>query len=294
MEHILRNALLALLEVPGSTLLTLLRLLTDAKFRQPLVSKLQDPVVRTFWQHEFASLPMKFQLEAVAPIQNKVGHFVSSPLLRNILGQSRNSVDLRSVLDDGRVLLVNLSKGRLGDDVSSLLGAFLVTAMQLAAMSRADLPEEERTDYFLYVDEFQNFATESFATILSEARKYRLALTLANQYLGQLDEATAQALFGNVGTLVSFQVGADDAEPLTTQFGGDLVPQDLLRLPRYQAYVRLLIDGSPSRPFSMQTLPPRTNPPKSDRPAVIRRFTQQRYCRPEKHVEAEIRRALAV
>lgn len=221
MEHILRNAFLALLEVPGSTLLTVLRLLADTRFRQSLVAKLGDPVVRAFWQKEFAALPVRFQLEAVAPIQNKIGHFVSSPLLRNIMGQSRNGLDLRAVLDDGRVLLVNLSKGRLGDDVSALLGSFLVTAIQLAAMSRADVAEGDRPDYYVYVDEFQNFATESFATILSEARKYRLALTLANQYLGQLDEATAKALFGNVGTLVSFQVGADDSEQLALQFGAN-------------------------------------------------------------------------
>lgn len=293
MEHILRNAVLALLEVPGSTLLTLLRLLTDTRFRQALVSKLSDPVVRNFWQKEFAALPMKFQLEAVAPIQNKIGHFVSSPLLRNIMGQSRNSLDLRAVLDDGRVLLANLSKGRLGDDASSLLGSFLVTALQLAAMSRANVAERERPDFFLYVDEFQNFATESFATMLSEARKYRLALTLANQYLAQLDETTAAAVFGNVGTLVSFQVGPDDAEALAVQFGGDLTPQDLLRLPRYQAYVRLLIDGQPSRPFSMQTLPPRSDRAGADRPAVIRRFTQHRYCRPVAQVEKEIAATMA-
>lgn len=292
MEHILRNALLALLEVPGSTLLTLLRLLTDARFRQPLVAKLEDPVVRSFWQKEFASLPLKFQLEAVAPIQNKIGHFVSSPLLRNILGQTRSGLDLRQVLDDGRVLLVNLSKGRLGDDVSSLLGSFLVTALQLAAMSRADVPEEERSDFFVYVDEFQNFATESFATVLSEARKYRLAITLANQYLGQLDASTSAALFGNVGNLVSFQVGADDAEPLATQFGGDLTPQDLLRLPRYQAYVRLLVDGSPSKPFSMRTLPPTRNRD-PERAIIIRRASRHRYCRPASAVAQEIQTALA-
>lgn len=292
MEHILRNALLALLEVPGSTLLTLLRLLTDVRFRQALVAKLDDPVVRTFWQKEFASLPHKLQLEAVSPIQNKIGHFVSSPVLRNILGQTRSNLDLRKVLDEGRVLLVNLSKGRLGDDVSALLGSFLVTALQLAAMSRADLPEAERRDFFLYIDEFQNFATDSFATILSEARKYRLALTVANQYLGQLDEATANALFGNVGTLISFQVGASDAEPLALQFGGDLTPPDLLRLPRYQAYVRLLVGGMPSRPFSMQTLAPSKTVTR-DRPEIIRRTSRQRYARPASQVEQEIVAALA-
>jgi hypothetical protein len=202
-------------------------------------------------------------------------------------------LDLRAVLDEGRVLLVNLSKGRLGDDVSALLGSFLVTALQLAAMGRANVAEEDRHDFCLYVDEFQNFATESFATILSEARKYRLGLTVANQYLAQLDEDTAAALWGNVGTLVSFQVGAADAEPLATEFGGDLQAQDLLRLPKYHAYARLLIDGSPSRPFSLRTLPPR-RADDPHRPAIIRRFTQQRYCRPAARVEEEIRRTLTV
>lgn len=292
MEHIFRNALLALLETPGTTLLSVLRLLSDVKFRQPLVAKLKDPVVRRFWQYEFAAMPKKLQIEAISPIQNKVGAFVSSPVLRNILGQTRSSLDLRSVLDDGKVLLVNLSKGRLGDDVSSLLGSFLVTALQLAAMRRADVAEAQRQDFFLYVDEFQNVATESFATILSEARKYRLALTVANQYLGQLDDATAAALWGNVGTLVSFQVGAADAEIIATQLGGDLTPQDLLRLPRYHAYARLLIEGAPSLPFSMRTLPPaRAN--SVDRTAIIRRTSQHRYSRPAETVEREITAALA-
>jgi Helicase HerA, central domain/TraM recognition site of TraD and TraG len=292
MEHILRNAVLALLEVPGSTLLSILRILTDTKFRQPLVAKLKDPVVRAFWESEFASLPKKFQLEAVAPIQNKIGHFVSSPLLRNILGQSRSNLDLRSAMDDGKILLVNLSKGRLGDDVSALLGSFLVTALQLAAMSRADIAESERRDFFLYIDEFQNFATDSFATILSEARKYRLALILANQYLGQLDEETLLAVWGNCGSLISFQVGASDAEPLALQFGGNLTAQDLMRLPRYQAYVRLLVEGMPSRPFSMRTLAPGA-PADRERPGIIRRTSRQRYARPLAQVEREIAAALA-
>ncbi len=291
MEHILRNALLALLESPGSTLISLLRILTDARFREPIVAKVTDPVVRNFWQREFASLPQKFQLESVAPIQNKIGHFVSSPLLRNVLGQTKSNLDLRCAMDDGKILLVNLSKGKLGDDVSSLLGSFLVTAMQLAAMSRADVPESERRDFFLYIDEFHNFATESFATILSEARKYRLALILANQYLAQLDEQTLAAVWGNCGSLISFQVGASDAEPLALQFAGDLTPQDLLRLPRYQAYIRLLIEGTPSRPFSMRTLPP-ASAIDQERSAIIRRVSRQRYGRPAPQVEAEIAAAL--
>ncbi len=293
LEHILRNAVLALLEVPGSTLVSLLRILSEPGFRRDIAGQIADPIVRQFWLKEFAGLPPKLQAEAVAPIQNKVGHFVSSPILRNMLGQPRNALALRDVLDQGRVLLVNLSKGRIGDDASALLGSFLVTGLQLAAMSRADVPEAKRRDFYLYVDEFQNFATESFASILSEARKYRLNLTLANQYLAQIDEATLHALFGNVGTLVSFQVGAKDAELLAEQFGGDLTEPDLLRLPRYQAYVRLLVDGMPSRPFSLRTLPPPEPLPEAARPAVVRRASRHRYARPVAEVERAIAESLS-
>ena len=288
LEHILRNALLALLEVPGATLLSVLRILSDARFRQNLVGRLSDPVVRSFWLHEFAAMPTKLQLEAIAPIQNKVGHFVSSPLLRNIVGQARSTLNLRSIMDEGRILLVNLSKGRMGDDASALLGSFLVTALQLAAMGRAAIPEAERRDYFLYVDEFQNYATDAFATILSKARKYRLNLIIANQYLAQLEEHTLAAVFGNIGTLIAFQVGAQDAEVVSSQLVGDLTPQDLMTLPRYAAYVRLLIDGQPSRPFSMQTLPPQGRRPDTHRAAAIRRYSRQRYARPLATVEQEI------
>jgi hypothetical protein len=281
-----------LLEVPGSTLISLLRILTDGRFRESVVARIGDPVVRNFWRQEFASLPQKLQIEAVAPIQNKIGHFISSPLLRNILGQTRSNLDLRQAMDHAKVVLVNLSKGKLGDDTSSLLGSFLVTATQLAAMSRADVPECDRRDFFLYIDEFQNFATESFATILSEARKYRLALTLANQYLGQLDEQTLLGMWGNCGSLISFQVGAGDAEPLAEQFGGDLVPQDLLRLPRFHAYVRLLIEGTPSRPYSMRTLPPlqRADLKRID---TIRHMSRHRYSRRAGEVSDEIEKVLA-
>ena len=287
MEHIFRNALLAVLELPSPTLLDVLRILHDARFRQRIVPQLTDAMVRSFWEQEFSGLPPKLQAEAIAPIQNKLGHFLTSPLLRHLVGQARNRLDLRSVLDSGQVLLVNLSKGRLGDDASALLGSFLVTSVQLAAMSRANLPEDQRRDFFLYVDEFQNFATASFAALLSEARKYRVALIVANQYLAQLDEATAAALWGNVGTLVSFQVGADDAETIALQLGGDLAPSDLLRLPRYHAYARVLIDGQPSRPFSLRTLSPA---PVRDagRMEVIRRVSQRRYTRPVAEVAEEI------
>ena len=191
-------------------------------------------------------------------------------------------------MDEGRILLVNLSKGRIGDDTSALLGSFLVTALQLAAMGRAAISEADRRDYYLYVDEFQNYATDSFATILSEARKYRLNLTIANQYLGQLEESTLAAVFGNIGTLITFQVGAQDAEIVVKQLSGSLQLQDLLTLPRYASYVRLLIDGQPSRPFSMQTLPPQGRRSDPRRPSAIRRYSRQRYARPVLTVEREI------
>ena len=289
MEHILRNTLLTLIEVPGSTLLSVSRMLGDAKFRERILTKVSDPVVRSFWLREFASMPPKLQAEAISPIYNKVGQLISNPLLRNILGQSRSTLDLRKVMDEGKVLLVNLSKGRIGEDASALLGAFLVTAIQQAAMSRADSREQDRPDFFLFIDEFQNFATEAFATILSEARKYRLNLIVANQYLDQIDEATRAAVFGNIGSMISFAVGVQDAEVLSEQLGGDLTPKDLMQLPRYQAYARLLINGHPSRPFTLRTLPPLAPSRGNEhRPMSIRRYCRQRYGRPVAQVEQEI------
>lgn len=294
LEHILRNALLALLEAPGTSLVSVLRLLSDIRYRQQLTARLTDPVVRAFWQQEFARMPAKLRLEAIAPIQNKIGHFASSPLLRNIIGQPESRLDLRAVMDEGKVLIVNLSKGRIGDDASMLLGSLLVTSLQIAAMGRSDIPEAQRREFFLYIDEFQNFSTDSFATILSEARKYRLGLTIANQYLAQMDESAAAAVFGNVGTLLVFQVGANDAEILAEQLGGGMLPGDLLTLPRYQAYARLLIHGMPSRPFSMRTLAPRSRQADERRAEIIRNTSRRRYARPAGAVEADIRKALAL
>jgi len=293
LEHILRNSLLALLEIPGTSLLSLQRLLSDTQYRKGIVVRVHDPVVRTFWEKEFASWKPQYQAEAVAPIQNKVGQFLSQPILRAIVGQGRSSLDLRRVMDEGQILIVNLSKGRIGEDGSTLLGSLLVTGIQLAAMSRADVPEKDRRDFALYVDEFQNFATDSFATILSEARKYRLSLILANQYLAQMDEATMEAVFGNVGSLLVFQVGARDAEVMAEQLGGDVTPQDLMALPKYRAYARLLIDGMPSRPFSMETLPSGRIDTLRSRSAIIRRTSRHRYTRPAALVENEIQKAFA-
>jgi hypothetical protein len=287
LEHILRNALLAVLEDERPNLLSVQRLLSDAAYRARLTRRLADPMVRAFWQQEFARWNDRFRSEAVAPIQNKLGHFLSQPLLRAIVGQDRRSLDLRAVMDRGQVLLVNLSKGRVGDDASALLGAILVTGIQLAAMGRAEVPERERRDFFLYVDEFQNFATEAFPTILSEARKYGLSLTLANQYLAQMDEGTRSAVFGNVGSLLVFQAGAEDAEILARQLGGDLTDQDVLTLPKYRAYARLLVAGQPSRPFSFETLPPSQNRD-TRRVEIIRHTSQHRYGRPVREVELEL------
>lgn len=291
LEHIFRNALLALIEQPGASLASVMRLLNDAGYRRQVVDRVSDPLVRSFWQDEFARWKPNFQAEAVAPIQNKVGQFLSHPVLRAIVGQPRSSINLRAIMDEGSVLIVNLSKGRIGEDASTLLGSLLVTELQLAAMSRADVPEEERRDFFAYVDEFQNFATESFATILSEARKYRLSLTIANQYLAQMEEQTMEAVFGNVGSLLAFQVGARDAETIAEQIGGDTTPSDLMNLPKFTAYLRLLINGMPSRPFSMQTLPASANRKKSQRPEVIRRTSRNRYGQPVGKVREQVERA---
>ena len=217
---------------------------------------------------------------------------VTNRTMRAIVSQSDRSLNHREIMDQGKVLIVNLSKGRVGEDNATLLGAFLVTAIQQAAMTRADVPEVERRDFYLYIDEFQNFTTSSFASILSEARKYRLNLTIAHQYLEQVPADTLAAVFGNVGTMVVFQVGAKDAEILAEQLGGQLAAHDLLQLESYHAYVRLLIEGHPSRPFSLETLPP---PGQDDhqRPGNIRRYTRYRYARPADRVELEIAQAFA-
>ncbi len=264
MEYILNNTLLALLEYPNSTLLGIMRMLSQPDYRKKIVENLQDPVIKAFWLNEFARYTQRLETEAVAAIQNKVGQFVSNPLIRNILGQSHSSLNMRKIIDEGKILIVNLSKGKIGEDNSALLGAMIITRLQLAAMSRVDIPESERRDFFLYVDEFQNFATESFANILSEARKYHLTLTLAHQYIGQLvtDQNTKvrDSVFGNVGTLISFRIGAADAEFLEKEFMPEFTMNDLVNLSKYNVYIKLMIDGVASHPFSAETLPPPKTP----------------------------------
>jgi hypothetical protein len=279
LEDTLRNAVFATVE-RGGNLLSVMQLLGEKACREQVVPLIRDPIVRSFWLHEFASWSDNYRTEAVAAIQNKLRPFLTSTNIRAIVSQPGRSLNLRDVMDRGQVLIVNLSKGRLGEDNSTLLGALLVTSIQQAAMTRADVPEIERRDFSLYVDEFQNFTTGSFASVLSEARKYRLALIVAHQYLSQLNEETADAVFGNVGSIVTFQVGSDDAQRLAEQLSkhpGQITPENLTGLPKYTAYVRLLIDGMPSKPFSMQTLPPLMIAIGPGRADIVKRVSQRQF-----------------
>ncbi len=256
MEYILLNCVLALLDYPGATLLGINRLLVDADYRSRVVAKIRDPIVKTFWVAEFASWSEKYATEAIAPIQNKVGQFLSASIIRNIVSQVKSTIDLRNIMDEGKILIVNLSKGRIGEENMRLLGGMLIARLQMAAMERVDMPEDERRDFYLFVDEFQNFATESFASILSEARKYRLCLTVAHQYVEQLTEEVRAAVIGNVGTLLAFRVGSTDAEFLEREFMPTFTADDLVNLTKYTIYLKLMVDGVASPPFSANTLPP--------------------------------------
>ena len=287
MEYILNNSILALLEYPGSTLLGINRMLSDADFREKIVNKVTDPVIKAFWVNEFARYTQRYEVEATAAIQNKVGQFISSPLIRNIIGQVNSSIDMREVMDKEKILILNLSKGRIGEDNSTLLGALLITKLQLAAMSRVDMPEKERKDFYLYVDEFQNFATDSFVNILSEARKYRLALILAHQYIAQMEEKVRDAVFGNIGTLLSFRVGAEDAEYLEKEFTPEFIAGDIVNLAKYDIYLKLMIDGVAGRPFSATTLSPFSGPEKSNKEKIIN-VSRERYAISKKKVEEKI------
>ena len=301
MEYILNNCILALLEVPDSTLLGINRMLADSNYRKKVVEKITDPVIKSFWVQEFARYTERYEVEATAAIQNKIGQFISTPLVRNIIGQVRTSINMRKVMDGEKILIANLSKGKIGEDNSLLLGALLITKLQLAAMSRVDVPEKERKDFFLYVDEFQNFATEAFCNILSEARKYRLALTLGNQYIAQLEEITTMgkstrvkdAVFGNVGTLISFRVGAEDAEYLEKEFTPEFLIEDLVNLPKYNIYLKLMIDGVASRAFSAQTLAPVEKTEASNIEKIIN-MSRERYGTDRKIVEDKISRWVEV
>ncbi|MFA5210926.1 MAG: type IV secretion system DNA-binding domain-containing protein [Patescibacteria group bacterium] len=288
MEYILNNTILALLETQGSTLLGINRLLADKEYRKNVIKQLKDPVVKAFWRDEFASYNDRYAQEAIAPIQNKIGQFLSASVIRNMVAQVKSTINVREIMDTKKIFIMNLSKGRIGEDNSRLLGGMLITKLQLAAMERVDIPENERQDFFLYVDEFQNFATPSFANILSEARKYRLSLIMAHQYIAQLDEIVANAVFGNVGTIVTFRVGGADAESLVREFTPVFTEEDIVNLTKYKIILKLMIDGVASQPFSAETLPP-IGFPTASREKVIR-VSRERYAKSRALIEEKILR----
>jgi energy-coupling factor transporter ATP-binding protein EcfA2 len=288
MEYILQNVLLALLEYPDSTLLDVNRMLTNKGFRAAVIEKITDPIVKSFWTEEFATYTDRYTLEATPAIQNKIGQFTSNPLIRNIVGQGKSTFNLREIMDKKKIFIVNLSKGRMGETNASLLGSMLVVKIYLAAMSRADEPAARMARlprFYFYVDEFQSMMNEAFADILSESRKYKLALTLANQYIEQMEEEVRDAVFGNVGTLICFRVGPFDAEVLETVFEPVFTPEDLVGLGIGQIYLTLMIDGVGSKPFSAETIPPIEKPNISYRDDCVRQ-SRALYARPRAEIEA--------
>ncbi len=279
LEYILRNTILTLLDHPGTTLVDVAPLLTNDAFREKILGSLKDDVLRRFWVDEFANMHPRLKSEAIAPILNKIGQFVTSPVIRHIIGRPTSTVNLQDIMNEGKILILNLSQGKLGEDNAALLGAMFITKMQLAAMSRVYQKEEERKDFYLYVDEFQNFATTSFIKILSEARKYRLNLVLANQYIAQIDEGVQKAIFGNVGSLMSFPIGAQDAHHLVREFAGIYKEEELVSLSNYQAILKLAIDNVTSMPFFATTLPLPKSKNQNREKAV--KNSQQRYTKKE-------------
>lgn len=256
LEYILYNAVTALLDCGNTSLLGVNRILTDERYRAWVVRQIEDPFIRDFWAHEYESYDVRFQREAIAPIQNKLGQFLLNPVIRNILGQVKRKVNISFTMDNERLFIANLSKGKLGHDKANLLGAFLVTQFQLAAMARAEIPENERKDFFLFIDEFQNFSTEAFASILAEARKYRLSLGLSHQFIEQLPRQVQQAVLGNVGTLICFKIGHFDAEIMEKAFGKEFLARQLVDLGRYEIAIQLSENGESRYPFHARTLAP--------------------------------------
>jgi Type IV secretion-system coupling protein DNA-binding domain len=291
MEYILSNTLLTLLENEGNTLLGVIKILTDEKYRRKIVARVRDPLVKNFWQLEFAKFNEKYRQEAVAPILNKIGQFFSNEVIRNILGQSKSTIDFRDIMDNNKILIANLSKGRLGEENSDLLGSLLISKLQIATMSRVDTPEAKRQDFYVYVDEFQNFTTDSFAGILSEARKYRLNLILAHQYIAQLVESGAvkvkNAIFGNVGTIIAFRLGSSDAKEIANEFSQVIDSDKLMNLQRSKVGVKLSTEGQASRAFIASTLPPLFDQISGQLETVVN-LSRQNYARKRKTVREEI------
>ena len=288
MEYILNNTILALLDYPGSTLLGINRMLSDKLYRNKVIRQLKDPVIKAFWEQEFAGYSERYATEAVAAIQNKIGQFLSANVIRNMVAQVTSTINVREIMDSKKIFIMNLSKGRIGEDNSRLLGGMLITEIQLAAMERVNIAEKDRQDFFLYVDEFQNFATSSFANILSEARKYRLSLIMAHQYVAQLEEEVADAVFGNVGTMVTFRVGGSDAEMLVKEFTPTFVEDDIVNLPKYNVILKLMIDGVASHPFTALAMPPIGTPTGSAEKVI--RVSRERYAKKREIIEDKILR----
>jgi type IV secretory pathway TraG/TraD family ATPase VirD4 len=298
-EHNMRNVMLTLMEdkqYPG-TLADIPRMFTDTTFQKYKVSKVKDPIVRAFWEKEMAKTSDFHKSEMLGYLISKVGRFVENEMMRNIIGQPQSAFDFRKVMDEGKILLINLSKGKTGEVNAKLLGLIIVSKLQMAALSRADIPEETRKDFYLYVDEFQNFVTDSFATILSEARKYRLNLIMAHQFISQLsqqkegsskeDTSMREAVFGNAGTMISFRIGVEDAEVMAKEFAPVFNEFDVINIDRYNAYVKLMIKGTASRPFNMETYP-RTANADYERAKVIRDLSRLKFGRPRSEVMGDI------
>jgi len=287
-EHVLRYTTLALLDSPNTTVFSILKMLTDKNYRQMIVRNIQDDVVKNFWVNEFAGWSEKFDSEAITPLLNKVGQFVSTNMIRNIVGQSKNTFDMRKVMDNQKILLVKVSKGLLGEENAQLIGAMLITKIYQAAMSRADVPQEERKDFYFYVDEFQNFATDSFAEILSEARKYRLNMTLAHQYMGQLPDIVRTTVFGNVGSMISFRVGAEDARVMEEEYTPFFAVRDIINLGVQEFYIKMSVNGQVRDPFSARTI--NITYPKTNYIDEIKKLSREKYCTPIRVVEDNLRR----
>ncbi|MBM4402027.1 MAG: type IV secretion system DNA-binding domain-containing protein [Candidatus Cloacimonetes bacterium] len=290
LEHLLRNTMLSLLEVPGTTLLGITRILTDRAYERYIVHLLRDPILKDFWNNEFKEMRGNQRLvtEAIAPIQNRIGPFLATPTIRNIVGNARSTIKLDEIMNQGKILLVNLAKGKIGEDNSGILGGMLVARLWFAAMLRASIPEEQRRDFYVYIDEFQNFATTSIATILSEARKYRLNLILAHQYIAQVPKEVTDAVFGNIGTMICFTLGQQDAHVLARELVPVFEEDDLINLEKFHIYLKLMIDLTQSRPFSAVTLPPILR--ETGNKEQVLSLGREKRSRPREQVEERIRR----
>ena len=297
LEYIMENCILALLEYPDSTILGIHRILADNDYRQKVLERITDPLVKSFWFHEFPKYTQSQELGAIALIKNKISQIIYNPFLRNVIGQTKSKIDFKKIVNEKNIFIANLAKSKIGEDNSKILGVFLLTKLYLAILSGDDVPEEERKNFYLYLDEFQNFSTKVFTNVFSEARKYRLNLILANQYLGQLEEITPlgksneirDAIFGNVGTIICFRVGAEDAQFLEREFSPEFTAQDLINLTKYNIYLRLMVNGVAARPFSAITLVPLEKPEGANKENIIK-VSRERYGTPRKLIEEKLGR----